>query len=33
LRADPASPGGMPKLVSVLRDYGATFDHPGWEPL
>jgi hypothetical protein len=33
LRADPAAPGGMPELVSVLRDYGASFDHPGWEPL
>jgi hypothetical protein len=33
LRADPAAPGGMPELVSVLRDYGARFDHPGWEPL
>ena len=33
LRADPSAPGGMPQLVSVVRDYGATFDHPGWEPL
>ena len=31
LRADPAAPGGMPELVSVLREYGASFDHPGWE--
>lgn len=33
LRADPAAPGGMPELVSVVRDYGASFDHAGWEPL
>jgi hypothetical protein len=33
LRADPAAPDGMPELVSVLRDYGARFDHPGWEAL
>ena len=33
LRADPVAPGGMPELVSVLRDYGASFDHPAWEPL
>jgi hypothetical protein len=33
LRADPADPGGMPELVSVVRDYGATFNHPGWDPL
>lgn len=33
LRADPAAPGGVPELVSVLRDYGAGFDHPGWEAL
>lgn len=33
LRADPAASGGMPQLVSVVRDYGATFDHPDWEPL
>lgn len=33
LRSDPSGPGGMPELVSVVHDYGVTFDHPGWEPL
>jgi hypothetical protein len=32
LRADPASAAGLPQLEAVLNDYGATFDHPGWEP-
>jgi len=31
LRADPQSADGLPQLESVLNDYGATFDHPGWE--
>lgn len=33
MRADPGSPGGVPQLAAVLRDYGATFDHPGWTQL
>jgi hypothetical protein len=32
LRDDPLSAGGLPQLESVLDDYGATFDHPGWTP-
>lgn len=31
LRADPQSADGLPQLEAVLNDYGATFDHPGWE--
>jgi hypothetical protein len=31
LRDDPLSAGGLPQLEAVLNDYGATFDHPGWE--
>jgi hypothetical protein len=33
VRGDPGSPDGVPQLVAVLHDYGATFDHPGWTPL
>jgi hypothetical protein len=33
VRRDPGSPDGVPQLVAVLHDYGATFDHPGWTPL
>jgi hypothetical protein len=33
LRENPAAPGGMPELVAVVRAYGASFDHPGWQPL
>jgi len=33
LRLDPESANGLPQLEAVLRDYGVTFDHPGWEPL
>lgn len=33
LRIDPESADGLPQLVAVLRDYGVTFDDPGWEPL
>lgn len=32
LRADPASADGLPQLAAALHDYGATFDHPNWEP-
>ena len=32
LRDDPLSTGGLPQLEAVLNDYGATFDHSGWEP-
>jgi hypothetical protein len=30
LTADPTSTAGVRQLEAVLRDYGATFDHPGW---
>jgi hypothetical protein len=33
VREDPGSPDGVPQLVAVLHDYGATFDHPGWSQL
>jgi hypothetical protein len=33
LRIDPESAEGLPQLVAVLHDYGATFDHSGWEPV
>jgi hypothetical protein len=33
LHIDPESTEGLPQLAAVLRDYGVTFDHPGWEPL
>lgn len=32
LKADPAAENGLPQLVSVLRDYEATFDHTGDQP-
>ena len=31
LRVDPLSADGLPQLEAVLNDYGAVFDHPGWE--
>ena len=33
LREDPASAEGVPRLVAVVNDYEATFDHDGLEPL
>ena len=30
LRKDPISEAGLPRLVAVLHEYQATFDHPGW---
>lgn len=30
LKRDPAASAGFPELLSVLQDYQATFDHPGW---
>lgn len=33
LREDPASAEGVPRLVSVVNDYEATFDHEDLEPL
>ncbi|WP_152620124.1 hypothetical protein [Lysobacter sp. A03] len=33
LREDPASTEGVPRLVSVVNDYEATFDHEELEPL
>jgi hypothetical protein len=32
LRDAPLSADGVPQLEAVLNDYGATFDHSGWEP-
>jgi len=32
LKADPMSATGLPQLVSVLAEYGSTFDHPDWTP-
>jgi hypothetical protein len=33
MKREPASPAGWPELMAVLRDYTATFDHPGWKPI
>lgn len=32
MRVDPSSADGLPQLAAALHDYGASFDHPGWEP-
>lgn len=33
LRAEPHSPGGLPQMLAVLKDYGSSFAHDGWTPL
>ena len=33
LHADPASPEGLPQLVSVVNDYQSDFEHAGFMPL
>jgi hypothetical protein len=30
LQADAGSTAGLQQLEAALRDYGASFDHPGW---
>ena len=30
LTKDPESEAGVPQLLAVMRDYGSSFDHPGW---
>jgi hypothetical protein len=33
MKKEAVSQAGWPELLAVLRDYAATFDHPGWKPV